>query len=400
MTHPMTRCILHCSAAILFAGVAVGQVPGSPGEKPAIPEDTEIQTTDSGLKYSVLKAVESDAESPAMGDQVEVHYTGWLTDGSVFDSSRQRGVPAKFVLGQVIDGWNEGLQLMNPGERYKFTIPYELAYGAEGRPPTIPAEATLIFDIELISFDKGPRFRKPNADAQKSTDDGLKYEVLVEGAGDPPDGNTTVVMNYSFWTDDGRLLQTSVFQPRTPRGMPGQYGVEILRKGLQLMKPGSTVLFEVPPALAFGDQDQPGLPAGSTTIWQLELLEVVRPMAVPDFAMPASDKLVETQSGLKYEVIVEGSGDSPRMGQMVRVHYAGWLTDGTPFDSSYGRGEPSEFRLGAVIRGWNEGLQLMAPGAVYKFVIPAKLGYGERGSPPKIGPNATLVFQVELISFK
>ena len=88
------------------------------------------------------------------------------------------------------------------------------------------------------------------------------------------------------------------------------------------------------------------------------------------------------------------------MGQMVSVHYAGWLTDGTPFDNSFQRGSPSDFRLGQVIQGWNEGLQLMKPGAIYRLVIPADLGYGKRGSPPTIPGGATLVFHVELLAVK
>ena len=80
------------------------------------------------------------------------------------------------------------------------------------------------------------------------------------------------------------------------------------------------------------------------------------------------------------------------------MHYRGTLLDGTEFDSSYGRGQPVTFQLNRVIAGWTEGVQLMKPGAKYKFFIPSELGYGERGAGAKIGPNATLIFEVELIS--
>ncbi len=120
-------------------------------------------------------------------------------------------------------------------------------------------------------------------------------------------------------------------------------------------------------------------------------------MDVPAFAMPAADALTTTASGLAYEVVQAGEGDHPGATDTVTVHYAGWLTDGTPFDSSYGRGQPATFPLDRVIAGWTEGVQLMQPGAVFKFVIPPDLGYGASGAPPVIGPGATLVFQVELL---
>ena len=118
---------------------------------------------------------------------------------------------------------------------------------------------------------------------------------------------------------------------------------------------------------------------------------------VPAFVMPADADCEETPSGLKHECVVEGAGDSPGPFETVRVHYAGWLPNGTLFDSSYARGETITFPLNRVIAGWGEGLQLMKVGGTSRFVIPPELGYGARGAPPAIGPNETLVFQVELV---
>jgi FKBP-type peptidyl-prolyl cis-trans isomerase len=107
-----------------------------------------------------------------------------------------------------------------------------------------------------------------------------------------------------------------------------------------------------------------------------------------------------TESGLHYEVIAEGQGAKPTAADVVKVHYTGKLVDGTVFDSSVERGEPVEFPLAGVIPGWTEGLQLVAPGGKLKLHIPSALAYGEQGAGGMIPPNATLVFDVELLEVK
>ncbi len=107
-----------------------------------------VQTTESGLQYEVIE--EGDGDSPTASDQVQVHYTGELLNGEVFDSSRERGQPVTFGLGQVIPGWTEGLQLMSEGARYKLYIPSDLAYGQGGNQAIGPNE-TLVFDVELLA---------------------------------------------------------------------------------------------------------------------------------------------------------------------------------------------------------------------------------------------------------
>lgn len=107
--------------------------------------------------------------------------------------------------------------------------------------------------------------------------------------------------------------------------------------------------------------------------------------------------VVTTESGLQYQVVTQGTGPRPAATDTVRVHYTGTLLDGTKFDSSHDRGQPAQFALNAVIPGWTEGLQLMPVGSKYTLWLPSELGYGDRGTPGPIGPNATLVFEVELL---
>jgi len=121
-------------------------VPRFPGD----PVTGKPETTTTGLQYFDIKIGEGPSPKPTSA--CTVHYSGWLVDGTMFDSSVKRGQPATFPLNRVIPGWTEGVGGMKPGGKRKLIIPYASAYGEGGRPPVIPPKATLIFDVELISF--------------------------------------------------------------------------------------------------------------------------------------------------------------------------------------------------------------------------------------------------------
>lgn len=237
----------------------------------------EILTTDSGLQYVEIQ--KGDGPAPQAGEVVSVHYRGTLEDGTEFDNSYSRGEPIAFPLGtgHVIAGWDEGIALMNVGGKAKLIIPPELGYGERGAGGVIPPNATLIFEVELV-------------------------EIL------------------------------------------------------------------------------PGAPEAPTKVDEGDY--------------------VTTASGLKYYDFEIGDGPTPKTEQQVVVHYTGWLEDGTKFDSSLDRGSPFSFVLGMgrVIPGWDEGLSTMKVGGKRQLVIPPELGYGDKGAGGVIPPNATLIFEVELLA--
>jgi len=154
------RILLPLSALLIAAGCSKeAEIPATPAATVAAPATASganaaasgMITTASGLKYVVLKHG-TGTVSPKATDTVKVHYHGTLLDGTVFDSSVQRGEPISFPLNQVIPGWTEGLQLMKAGDKFKFEIPPNLAYGPNSPSPKIPANSTLVFEVELLGI--------------------------------------------------------------------------------------------------------------------------------------------------------------------------------------------------------------------------------------------------------
>ncbi|MGK0187787.1 MAG: FKBP-type peptidyl-prolyl cis-trans isomerase [Verrucomicrobiales bacterium] len=371
----------------------------APSDVAAAPKDAE--RTPSGLASKTLKKGTGSAK-PSASDEVTVHYTGWTTDGKKFDSSVDRGQPASFPLNGVIKGWTEGLQLMVEGEKRRFWIPAELGYGENpggGRPGGL-----LVFDVELLTIKKGAETPKapedvaaPPADAIKS-DTGLASKVLIKGDGSEKPGKTDIVtVDYSGWTTDGNLFDSSVM-----RGEPVRFPVDRVIKGwtegVQLMVKGETRRFWIPQDLAYGDDAPQGAPQGML-VFDVKLLDFVSAPPAPDVpedvaAVPADAE--KTKSGLASKVLKKGTGTAhPSASDSVTVHYSGWKTDGELFDSSVARGEPASFPLNGVIKGWTEGVQLMVEGEKRRFWIPADLAYGE--NPGGGRPGGLLVFEIELL---
>ncbi len=231
--------------------------------------------TPSGLASKVLQKGPG-TERPGPEDMVKVHYTGWMTNGKMFDSSVKRGEPAQFPLNRVIKGWTEGLQLMVVGEKRRFWIPADLAYGETPRRPGAPS-GMLVFDVELLSFIKAPTVpadvKAPPKDAKK-TKSGLAYKVLKKGTGKQhPKETSTVEVHYSGWTTDGKMFDSSVTRG-TPAEFPLNQVIKGWTEGVQLMVVGEQARFWIPGNMAYGDTpSRPGAPAGML-VFDIELLSI------------------------------------------------------------------------------------------------------------------------------
>jgi FKBP-type peptidyl-prolyl cis-trans isomerase len=257
------------TAPAASAPAAGGPEIAAPPDVAAPPADAQV--TASGLASKVLQAG-TGSDHPLAVDKVKVHYTGWTTDGKMFDSSVARGKPALFPLDHVIAGWTEGVQLMVEGEKRRLWIPAKLAYA--GRPDR--PQGMLVFDVELLDIlhapDVPPDVAAPPADAQHSAS-GLAWKVLNAGKGTrhvSADGS--VLVHYTGWTTDGKSFDSSI-----PKGVPTFFRLDGVvagwREGLPMMVEGETRRFWIPEKLAY--RGAPGKPAG-TLVFDVKLIKIVK----------------------------------------------------------------------------------------------------------------------------
>lgn len=248
--------------------------PETPEDVAAVPADAE--KTASGLASRVLTPG-TGSEKPGPRDKVTVHYSGWTTNGQLFDSSVARGETISFPLNGVIKGWTEGLQLMVTGEKRRFWIPAELAYGENpggGRPGGM-----LVFDVELFEFQKAPEppqtpedVAGPPAEAEK-TASGLCSKVLSKGSGSKnPSATSMVEVHYSGWTTKGELFDSSVLRGESI-AFPLNGVIKGWTEGVQLMVEGEKRRFWIPANLAYGENPGNGAPGGML-VFDVELLEI------------------------------------------------------------------------------------------------------------------------------
>lgn len=236
-------------------------------------DDSEFTTTATGLRYAIYE--EGSGAEAESGSIVQVHYTGRLEDGTEFDSS-VGGSPIQFALGtgRVIPGWDEGIDLLQEGDKARFIIPPDLGYGPQGSGTVIPPDATLIFDVELVRV-LPPSPADPVAVDEAdyvTTESGLKYFDIEEGTGEIPAAGSIATVQYTLWLEDGTKIDSSldsgqalVYQVGGGQLFPG------LEEGIASMKVGGKRQLVIPAELAFGEAGSGPIPPGATIIFEVEL---------------------------------------------------------------------------------------------------------------------------------
>jgi peptidylprolyl isomerase len=236
----------------------------------------------------------------------------------------------------------------------------------------------------------------------------VQVEVIKPGSGDEAKSGDKLEVHYIGWVQNSPVPFDSSFNLQQPFTVNlGKH--QVIRgweKGLEGMKVGERRRLTIPPELAYGERGfAPKIRPNSTLVFEVDLISINKPTESNAEATAASDRLppeaksAEKPAEVKVEVLEAGKGEGAKLGDRLSVHYTGWLTDGTKFDSSRDRGQPFSLTLGRreVIPGWEKGLEGMKVGERRKLTIPPHLGYGPRGYEPSIPPNATLVFDVEMV---
>ena len=293
-----------------------------------------VVTLPSGLQYQILN--QGKGAKPTKADKVKCHYHGTLINGTVFDSSIQRGQPAVFGVSQVIPGWTEALQL----SVVVATVLVAMGMTSCGNSHR---SASLKTGVDSASYAIGIA-------------NGAQFRQMMEGAPGEPMNMDDLLAGFevALKNDSAAMRMT----PQAAQAFIQTYFMQVQTREANANK----------------EEGEKFLEENKT-----------------------KKDVFTTESGLQYQVVTEGTGEKPTEKDRVKVHYTGTLLDGTKFDSSVDRGEPAEFPVNGVIKGWTEILQLMPVGSKYIVWVPSELAYGERGAGSDIGPNKTLKFEIELL---
>jgi len=390
--------------AIVVAGLLVASTPvpaqGPDGDaKFRAPDDVagppeDAVRTASGVAWRMLGQVADRIDRPGLFDMVNVRFTGWTTEGVLFDTTEVEKRPRKMRV-DSIPGFGEAIRLLSVGETGRFWVPEELAY-ADG---TDRSAGMLVFDLTLVGITRGPE-RPANLAAPPENavrlDSGLAWVVLEEGPSDqePPGEESTVLLESSSWTTDGELLDSTLHRVE-PQPLTMNTMMEGFRQTFSTMVPGERRKIWVPPELT---EFEGRRTVDETVVFDVKLLSYMSPPQAPASMSAIPDDVERSVTGLAWRVLKSGTGEvHPRDGDTVEVLYAIWTRDGRLFDSSYAHASAGRFVLNETMPfGFNEALFGMVTGEERVVWIPEDLAYGGQ----KGRPQGMLVFKMELLSIE
>lgn len=353
-------------------------------------DEADVIETDSGLRYVILE--EGAGESPQTCDVVDAHYTGYLIDGTVFDSSIDRDQTFQFPLGQgnVIRGWDEGFALLKPGAKAILMIPPALGYGTTDR-GTIPPNSTLYFDVELVDVITNRPTEVADADYVE-LDGGVKYATLAEGT--TPIADTEVmVLEFTLWDANGCVLSSTAQGNGNiafDRGGDRMFGAMItsttdikLGESRQMLWPQDAMI-------------NSGLQPISYTIEVTAVNALDAPPATFDTTVTDADYTEVLTTGVKYVVLEAGTGDDVLVLDTIDVIYHIWTPDGELLTSTIYSGEAGgvPYLYGQnSLPGFDEGLEGTKIGEKRQVVLPASLVPPD----PTGVPPTDLIMQIEVL---
>ncbi|MBP6456375.1 MAG: FKBP-type peptidyl-prolyl cis-trans isomerase [Chitinophagaceae bacterium] len=445
----MLRRITIALIALLTVNNSFGKNPPPQNTTPIAPGYKRIAN---GLDYKFIKDEPGNVLATENG-YIEMHISTKIADSVMFDSyklNEKKPIEAQITkqnFGLLMDG----ILLMSKGDKALFQAPLSVMFAGAPAPPFAKESDLVVYTVELFSIksaaEKEKETNEKNAismkkdevaiakylkdnkikEVPKRTASGLYYILSKNGTGARPTAGQNIKANYT-----GKLLDGTVFDSNTdPKfghvdafGFPVGQGrvIKGWDEGFQLLNKGAKATLLIPSSLAYGEREMPGsesnpkgIPANSVLVFDVELLDIEIPvdnsaaMATYLKENKLENKVQKTASGLYYMITKKGTGENAKAGKKVTANYSGKLTDGTAFDSNvdpkFGHVQPFSFNLGQgqVIKGWDEGFQLLNKGAKATLIIPSEMAYGERAMPggesnPKgIPANSILIFDVELV---
>lgn len=404
--------------------------------------------TDDGLYYKFYR--HNEGQHPDTSHIVQVNLSYRYKDSILFSSNNLKEPMNLMVNRPDYKGdFNQALMMMTPGDSASFLIRADSFFFATLKynrlPKIVSPDSYVTVEVGLTKMWTKQEQRQKEREwilARKNTErediqkfikqirfegdttpEGLYFKITRKGEGPTPKPGDLITLKFSVVLFDGTELYSS-----WDKGVPmtiefgRKFDTEGINIALSRMNKGSVARLIIPSKLAFGEKGRPPfIPPYSPLLYDVEIVDIQskddisknnekqlkelqqnEQRRIEEYLAKNNLKIKPQNNGIYFIELKKGQGEPPQTNQAVRVHYTGWLLDGTKFDSSVDRGKPFEFILGRgnVIKGWDLAVAQMRPGSKVKVILPSQLAYGERGAPPKIPPYAPLVFEIELLGYE